>query len=706
MTLNDEQLATLLLQHRMLDEKGLRNARERQRNVENETLEESLLFLGLADYKKLGEAYSRFYKLPYGAIFHQGVPEQARQLFPSAMVQQLQFLALEVGDDELQLVTCDPNNENLRQRLEQGRTVNWFVASKTELADAIQAHYLGKKIRREKREIELPFEFRILDHQSEVEAAPENLEENPKNLLLERKRVILIEPDHRLRNAIVTLLGSEGYRVTAVIDSEEAIKELLREDAVYILQRRTFLSRSRELELFLQEHSRRAEIRYFGTLGGLLLGEELSPEELFRNYLSTVRLLVGALTRQDPGIIRSCHLIVHYARLLATGLGLKRKTQEGLLLAIYLKEIGPYTGTKPDITENNILSLIPVLPYEGSAAVLKEIEDSFGLAGIIGQINHPYQESPLEARIITLLLWLIEEFGESEGRGLQEISAEGFQQHLRQDHGQLLDPQLADELFQLISHEQHLTGRSHSRGLILVIDPSFEREQRELHTRLIRESYEIVIVNQADQARLQLHRQTTLLIISELASEQYDGIAFCREVKKEQPELPFLFFSAETREEEISRALLAGADDFIAKQSSPQVAFLKMNRLIERGRRFAPRESEGGVSGALEEMGFMETIQILANREKDALISLRNPENQKAEVFLHLGEIIHARCGDLEGENAIYELLGWQKGFFQVTTPSRLPERNIFGSTEAIMLEGCRLLDENQRDGKETISAP
>jgi DNA-binding response OmpR family regulator len=702
--LNDEQLAKLLLQHRLLDEKGLRNARERQRNVEKESLEESLLFLGLVDYQKLGKAYAHFHKLPYAPIFHQGIPAEAKQLFPPALVQQLLFLPLEITEQKLLLVTCDPDNEELRQRLETGRPTTWLVASKAEMTDAISTHYLGKKISREKREIELPFEFRILDRHPEPETTPENPNDDSEESLLERKRVILIEPDHRLRNAIVTLLGSEGYRVTAVIDSEEATKELLHEDAVYILQRRTFLSRSRELELFLKEHHRRAEIRYFGTIGGLLLGEELSPEELFRNYLSTVKLLVSALTRQNPQVIDCCHLTAHYARLLATGLSLKRKSQEGLLLAIYLKEIGPYASSDANPTENNILSLIPLLPYEGSAAVLKEIEDSFGLAETIAKINQPYPNSPLEARIITLLLWLIEEFGNPEGEGLTEISAGRFQERLSQDQEQLIDPQLAEELFQIIVHEQHLTGRSHSRGLILVIDPSFEREQRGLHIRLIRESYEIVIVSHAEQARLHLRQQSVCLLISEIANEQYDGITFCRELKREHPDLPFVFFTGEHHEETVSQALLAGADDFINKESSPQVTFLKMTRLIKRNRRSQAEEREGGVSGALEEMGFMETIQILANREKDALISLRNPENREAEVFLHLGEIIHARCGKLEGENAIYELLGWQKGFFQVTTPTRLPERNVFGSTEAIMLEGCRLLDENQREGKEILS--
>ncbi len=707
--LRDEQLAEILLKNLLLSRKELRNAKERQLNVENESLEESLLFLGLADYQKLGQAYALHYKLPYYPVFHRGIAPGARERFPLRTVQRLNFLPVKASSEgALGVVTWQPDDESCRQRLGQlaGGKIEWRVASRTEIRDAIQVHYLDRKINREKRSIELPFDFKIIDVSlDEAEEQPPGTapEMTGNTADPEKKRVILIEPDHRIRNSITTLLTHEGYRVAAVIDSDDAGQELLREDAVYILQRRTYHARSRRLEHFLKEHKLRAEIRYFGSLGGIMLGEELSPEELFRNYLDTVKLLVGALTRQTPAIIRSCHLMAHYGRLLATSLGLKRKSQEGLLLAIYLKEIGPYTETNRQNQENNILSLIPVLPYEKSAAVLKEIEDSFKLAEIIDQINKSDRQERLEARIITLLLWLLDEFGEDDG-GIREISAEDFYQSLDRENSRQIDRQLAEELFQIISHEQHLTGRGRSSGTILVLDPSFERDQHDLHTRLIRESYEITIASQADQALALLQQQPVLLVISEIVHDRYDGIDFCQTVKQKFLDLPFVFFSTENREAVISRALLAGADDFIPKESSTQVAFLKINRFIQQGRRFIRPDREGGVSGSLEEMGFMETIQILANREKDALISLRDIRNQEAEVYLHQGEIIHARCAGLEGENAIYELLTWKEGFFQVRTPKKLPERNVFGSTEAIMLEGCRLMDESQRDGGDVLS--
>ena len=709
--LTDDQLSKILTDSKLLLAKDLRNAKERQRNVEGESLEESLIFLGLADYAKLGQAYALHYELPYFPIFHTGITDAAKECFPLQFVKKTRALPFTGGDEgkQLSIVCCEPDNDLCKSQIEQlsrGGEIEWRVASNIEIDDTISKFYHGKIIKRENQAIKLPFEFRILDHDDDPTESEDGTENDSTNSTTGAaqtgaKRVILVEPDHNLRNALKTLLTREGYRVTAVVDEDEAIKELLDEDAVYLLTRRIFRSRTRRLEASISEHKRRVEIRYFSNLGGIILGEELSPEELFRNYLATVKLLLDALTREQPEIARACHLTAHYARLVATASGLKRKSQQALLLAVYLKEIGLYNVQDEANIDSNILSLIPVLPYEKSAATLKKIEDSFGLSEIIAQIDQPAARAAPAARIITLLTWFVNGLGTDPEK---EITADIFRQQLALEPKGSIDPQLAEELLQIISHEQHLTGRARSNGTILIIDPTFERDHNDLFTRFIKESYEINFAQSAEQATDLLEQHRVVLIISEVRQKGYNGIDFCRKAKQTSPNLPFCFFTSENREDIISKALVAGADDFLAKDSSAQVVFLKLNRLIQRDQRTQRQTGDGGVSGSLQEMGFMETVQILANREKDALIKITDQNSHQAEVYLHAGEIIYARCKELEGENAIYELLGWEDGFFQVDTPKNLPERNVFGSTEAIMLEGCRLLDEESRDLKEATN--
>ena len=708
--LNDDLLTKILLENNLLSEKGLRNARERHTNADNESLEESLIFLGLVDYAKLGQAYAIHYQLPYYPIFHTGIEPEAQERFPLQFVKKTMVLPVaKKRGKKFSIVCCEPDSSICKEQIEQfahRAKIEWQIASRVEIEDAITHYYLKQPVRRERHDIKLPFEFSILDgddlseiHENELNDQTTVNSDNPPQS--DGKRLILIEPDHKVRNPIVALLEQEGYRVTAVIDEAEAITELLTEDAVYLLTRRIFRSRTQRLEAAIYEHNRRVEIRYFSNLGGIILGEELSPEELFRNYLATVKLLFKTLNREQPEIISSCQRTAHYARLMATNYGLKRKSQQALVLAVYLKELGLYDGQDDRDDESNILSLVPVLPYEKTAAMLEQIEDSFDLAEIIAHINRPAAEAPLESRIIALTNWFVNGLGADSER---EISADIFRYQLELEPAGSIDSRLAEDLLQIVSHEQHLTGRGHSNGIILVIDPTFERDHADLYTRFIKESYEIHFAHSKEQASALLEQARIVLIISEISQNNYNGIEFCEQVKQASPHLPFIFFTSENQDEIISQALLAGADDFLAKESSAQVIFLKSERLIKRSHRLETKSSSGGVSGSLREMGFMETVQILANREKDALIKLTDNNNNQAEVYLHAGEIIYASYREFEGENAIYELLNWEDGFFQVDTPKQLPERNVFGSTEAIMLEGCRLLDEESRDLKEASS--
>ena len=115
--LTDDLLAEILTTNRLLSEKELRNARERQKNVENEGLEESLIFLGLADYAKLGKAYAIHYKLPYYPVFRQGIANDAKERFSVKIIQQLMSLPVENGQKQsFTIVVANPKTRPAETR--------------------------------------------------------------------------------------------------------------------------------------------------------------------------------------------------------------------------------------------------------------------------------------------------------------------------------------------------------------------------------------------------------------------------------------------------------------------------------------------------------------------------------------------------------------------------------------------------------------
>ncbi|MEA1922779.1 MAG: hypothetical protein U9N63_08985, partial [Pseudomonadota bacterium] len=138
--LTDDLLAEILTKNRLLSEKELRNAGERQKNVENESLEESLLFLGLADYAKLGKAYALHYELPYYPVFHQGIKSDTTGRIPIKFVQSILSLPIEDNREQrFTIVSCQPENAICKSKVSQlagGAKIDWRVASRIEINDA------------------------------------------------------------------------------------------------------------------------------------------------------------------------------------------------------------------------------------------------------------------------------------------------------------------------------------------------------------------------------------------------------------------------------------------------------------------------------------------------------------------------------------------------------------------------------------------
>jgi hypothetical protein len=115
-------------------------------------------------------------------------------------------------------------------------------------------------------------------------------------------------------------------------------------------------------------------------------------------------------------------------------------------------------------------------------------------------------------------------------------------------------------------------------------------------------------------------------------------------------------------------------------------------------RRKAPREKKSwsrGFRGSLSALSFIDLLQTLAQGAQTVHVRLSGPDRESGEVYLRRGRMVHAECGPKTGVDAIYRIIGWgEKGTFRVEKAQEFPNDNIFEANEAILMEGCRLMDE------------
>jgi pSer/pThr/pTyr-binding forkhead associated (FHA) protein len=104
------------------------------------------------------------------------------------------------------------------------------------------------------------------------------------------------------------------------------------------------------------------------------------------------------------------------------------------------------------------------------------------------------------------------------------------------------------------------------------------------------------------------------------------------------------------------------------------------------------------MSGSIEEVPLPDLLQLFGTSKKSGVLVIRAEGDDVGRIFLRKGIIYHATINDSEdvpAMKAIYRMLTWEKGLFDLDPPDprELPNEINVGVQEVLM-EGMRQLDE------------
>lgn len=100
--------------------------------------------------------------------------------------------------------------------------------------------------------------------------------------------------------------------------------------------------------------------------------------------------------------------------------------------------------------------------------------------------------------------------------------------------------------------------------------------------------------------------------------------------------------------------------------------------------------------GSLRELPLPDIIQLVSVSGKTGRFSLRREGHPGGEIYLRAGQIVHARTGDLVGEEAVYELAIWPDGDFTFHAGEETETVTIQKSNTNLLMEAARRIDEWQ----------
>jgi CheY-like chemotaxis protein len=143
------------------------------------------------------------------------------------------------------------------------------------------------------------------------------------------------------------------------------------------------------------------------------------------------------------------------------------------------------------------------------------------------------------------------------------------------------------------------------------------------------------------------------------------------------------------------------ADDYLEKPFFLREAVKRIKRMIDRialEKMAKTAPSDGVVRGNLAQMNVIDLMQSLEMGRKSCQLTLTK-DGDKCEVFFVEGQVKHATYGSLVGDEAVFKVLRWTGGSFELDFEGKTNEETTQLNTQGLLMEGLRLLDESARDG-------
>lgn len=157
-----------------------------------------------------------------------------------------------------------------------------------------------------------------------------------------------------------------------------------------------------------------------------------------------------------------------------------------------------------------------------------------------------------------------------------------------------------------------------------------------------------------DEAVTLLSEQAFDLVISDFRMPGKNGLDLILYVRQRHPETRIILMTAYGSQDILRKAEERGSFFYIEKPFD--MGYLK--QLV-----FEALDLKNGFNGRLSQTGIRQLVEMNCAAQKSASLSL-STRREKATIYFRNGDVVHAVCGQLEGERAFYSILNWHDGNF------------------------------------------
>ena len=169
--------------------------------------------------------------------------------------------------------------------------------------------------------------------------------------------------------------------------------------------------------------------------------------------------------------------------------------------------------------------------------------------------------------------------------------------------------------------------------------------------------------------------------------------------------IPLIAIGGGSGEQALLEAYRAGCDDFVDRRRPPlEIAQQVRNFLLSRQDGFQPTQmltsSETDLSGKLSHLDLPGVIQMLGQARQTGALNI-NAGRIDGVIYFDGGEIFHAECGSLFGDEAVCEIVknchAGIEGIYKFVYGATAAQRTVLRSATDLLLDSLRECDEAER---------
>jgi CheY-like chemotaxis protein len=241
---------------------------------------------------------------------------------------------------------------------------------------------------------------------------------------------------------------------------------------------------------------------------------------------------------------------------------------------------------------------------------------------------------------------------------------------------------------------------------LLLIDSNVYFAKR-LADALKREGFEVVSSTQAAFALTTLEYDTPMAIVCATKMREMGALEIARIIRSDSKNanLPIIALG-DGSQRALMEAFQAGCDDYIDRNQQPAVIASHLKQIIiSKAEGFQPTQmltqSDTSLSGSLTHHDLPGVMQMLGLAHQTGALHINAGETDGL-LFFDAGEIAHAECGNLFGDEAVIHILkscvNGGSGVYKFVYGTTSTLRTVLRSATDLMLDAMREYDESTRD--------